>query len=213
MPPTTQILDTANRADEGPPPSTSWTNITNGMKVVSNTFKANVGASISYWNPSTFVANCEVFGTVAIKCGDGSLMAVALRSKDVGSIATLDAYSISVEPAVGTDVIKIVRIDNAVSTALATYNQEVTAGDGVWLTAVGSTLTAYYRSGAGGAWTLLGSVTDATYGAAGNLFMSCLDLTGAWDDFGGGIMRLTKNTDPQPLGVFAGVSRRVANTP
>lgn len=192
--PNTPILDNFTRADQGPQPSSQWTSNGDGLKVSSNTCVASASAGASdYWNPTQFSVDCEVYCKISTKATIlNDYIALFLRGTPAG-----DFYSPSTwycvkykENTVGTDTITI---ENDSGTALATFDQEVSSGDSIGLSAIGTILTAYYKSGAG-AWTVLGTYDisgDATkylnagyIGAA--IYYTLTDTGLAIDDFGGG---------------------------
>lgn len=179
---TTPILDTFNRANEGPPPSASWTNINAGLKVVSNLCAANASNSVDYYNVTTYGPNAEVFCEVTTKPTNGQSIGIYLRLKDVGSVVTVDGYVLFVFVAAGTDSMLIQRVDNGVATTLgATISQETTAGDKILLRIIGTTLFLERNE------SLNTTRTDSTYTAAGYIGAAITDTTGRIDNFGGGI--------------------------
>lgn len=101
---------------------------------------------------------------------------------------TPDGYYLSIDSA----GCSIWRADNGSPTQLGSaFAFTVSSGDSLGLSVVGSTLTAYYKSGSG-SWTTLGSRTDATYSAAGNLMIIATDAGAVLDDFGGGTITATR---------------------
>lgn len=177
----TAILDTFNRANEGPPPSASWTNLNAGLKVISNVCGANAANSISYWNTICVSANEESYFTVTTKPANGQTCGAYVRLKDVGSIATLDGYGLLASMAAGTDSIALQRIDNAVATTLgASVSQEISTSDILCIRISGSGIE-MERNG-----SVVITRTDTTYTAAGYLGAAISDTTGRIDNFGGG---------------------------
>ena len=63
-----------------------------------------------------------------------------------------------------------------------TISQELAAGDTLLLRVKGSKLEAWRKRGS--AWSLLGSVVDSTYSAAGRVGVGIRGKTGRLDDFG-----------------------------
>lgn len=113
------LQDSFDRANEGPPPSSSWTNITNGLKVVSNVAAGNAASAnnISFWNVTTFGADVETYATISTKGGTNQTSEVYARMTTLDS-GTMDGYMVRMNPASGTDAIGIYRIDNGTATAL-----------------------------------------------------------------------------------------------
>lgn len=147
--PTTGILDNFNRANTGPPPSANWTQGFGGLagqfKVVSNQLVVNSIASGSagdYWNPSTF-KDSEEYLTVVTKPADGNYVLLLIRVVDP-SVAAWSGYFLNAVAAVGTDTIQLYRETNGSATQIAVYNQEFSNGDSIGISAIGSTITAYY---------------------------------------------------------------------
>lgn len=184
--PTTGILDAFNRADENP--ITGWTALFNNFRVASNAMKSTTaGSDFAYYSAATYGPDCEAYMTVATKVPTGGAMAIIARLVDTGSIATVDGYMVNVAVAAGTDTITIVRLDNGVGTTLgSSISQEVANGDSIGIECIGSSISCFYKSGAG-AWTNLGTRTDTTYSAAGRVGVSVTtDTSESFDDFGGG---------------------------
>jgi hypothetical protein len=77
-----------------------------------------------------------------------------------------------------------------VYSTLATYAQSLSPGDSIGISAVGNTLTAWYRPGSG-AWVSEGTFTDSSYPSAG--FMALEEDTGdstfQLTYFGGGTLQ------------------------
>ena len=74
------------------------------------------------------------------------------------------------------------RIDAGVSVNRLTISRELAVGDTILLRVKGATLEAWLRRGA--AWSLLGSVADSTYAAAGRVGVGIRGKNGRLDDFG-----------------------------
>lgn len=190
--PRTRRLDNFNRVDQGPSPSSQWTNgivtFTGGLVVLDGQLARSATGAFrqgSYWN-TAFGPDCEAWATVKYasrSVGDG--MSLYARITTPGS-GTTDGYALVVSFD-GTDVHwSINRYDNMAGTQIATsIQQDVSDGDQAMFQAYGSRLTGFL--GSGGVWTEIVSVMDATYTSAG--FVG-VDLTNGqrWrlDDFGGG---------------------------
>lgn len=179
--PTTGILDNFNRDDEGPPPSASWANITDGLEVIGSECAGDQAAeNISYWNVATFGADCECYASIVNLTEAHGVWA---RMKDVGASNTLDGYWVRV---VAADTIRIYRVDDGSATQLgADVTQTVAAGDKLGIECVGDQVSAYFDDGGAG-WGAIGVRTDATYGAAGYIGANITDTSQRLDDFGGG---------------------------
>ncbi len=116
---------------------------------------------------------------------------------------TADGYDVHVVKAAGADLWQIRRRDNVTPTVLgADMNQELSSGDSVGMSLVGSTISAYYRSGAG-AWTLVGSRTDSTYTGPWSIGIKTVQASPlAWKTipFGGGTVVAGGPGDDPPMG-------------
>lgn len=187
--PTTGVLDSFTRADEGPPPSANWTNnptntANGGLKVVSNTCAGETAGdnqfNEGYWN-SAFSADQEAYFTITTIPAVNRSAALLLRIASPAT-ASADCYYAQLVKAAGTDTVQIWRIDNAAFTQLgATISQEIGA-EGFGFEAIGSTLTVYYNPGS---WTSFASRTDATY-SGGYIGVMIEDIGARVDNFGGG---------------------------
>jgi hypothetical protein len=186
------VLDTFDRANEGSPPSSSWTDAwadaSGGLRVVSNSCRMSTSGfarDSSYWN-TTFGPNCEVFATMSVKdsFGDGD-PALGLRLVDMG--ASTDGYFLGIDRS-GSSVHQIVRLDNGTGTALgANISLVWSAGDSFGFEAIGPILKAYHKP-SGGRWAVFAVREDATYTAAGKigLAISGTNTDAEVNDFGGG---------------------------
>jgi len=181
--PTTGVLDNFNRADGDDGAnwnSTFWGD--GSPAIVSNTVWASTSAS-AYWSPATYGPDSEVFETIVTKQSSVRIY-LFLRCVNPGA-STLDCYTSVFEVSAGTDFFQIRRIDNGATTTLgANMSQEVTNGDSYGLEMIGSTLTQYYKTA--GSWASLGTRTDSTYTAAGNIAHGIYNNVYRGDDFGGG---------------------------
>lgn len=198
--PSTAVLDSFTRADEGPPPSASWADKilsadSNGLKVSGNQLVPGGAPTVpasSYWSAETFGPDVEVFCTIATPpTTAGANPSLWARLATPGVAGTTDGYRLSASAAAGAanDTLLLQRYDNDTPTSLgATINigADWAAGDGFGMTIIGSTITVYYKPAAGD-WTALTTRDDSTYAAAGFIGVRiATDTTIAVDDFGGG---------------------------
>lgn len=188
--PTTGILDTFDRANEGPPPSASWTGgfgagQTNLMKVISNQAGETDGPANAYWNPSTFGPDSEVYSTLPIVFFATVYLFARIINLGAG---TLDGYTAYWEP----NTAYFVRWDNDVLTILGA-NESVTLAinDKFGFEIVGSTLSIYKNTGS---WALVNTRSDPTYSSAGNIGMGTDTPQTRFDDFGGGTVVAAEST-------------------
>lgn len=199
--PTTSVLDTL----QGASLSANWT--TGGVLGDSATvsedangaFSATgVGAS-AVWNPTTFGADEEAYATLAVLPTAGSFDAVWVRITNPPS-ATVTGYFLRVTPSTGLfDVRK--KVAGGASASLGhTFTQAFAAGDSFGLSIAGTTISVWYRSGAG-AWTLLGSFTDASISGGGSIGFSVSEAAVRMTNFGGGTI-VTATASPPSLALL-----------
>lgn len=202
--PTTSVLDSGVRADEGPPPSASWTSGFAGsatLKVVSNTLYDPTGSNGAMWG-TTYGPDSECYTTITTKASDGGQSQLHLRAKEIGA-STADGYRVLFTRLDANPGYQLVfrRMDNNVTTQLgATHNETGGAaanGDKVGIDMVSDTLSAYISRS--GTWSsAITTRTDTTYTAAGYIGLRNNDAVAAYNDFGGGTIA-TASTDTPPL--------------
>jgi hypothetical protein len=194
--PTNGILDNFARADEDPLGNGNWSTLGAGSwapwQLISNQMVDGSGGSLSdgsYWSASIFAANQEAYVTIAtIPNNSFEWIELCVRIQDA-TINNRDCYNVSLSYLVsGTDQITVNRVDDNVSTQLgATINQDISAGDGIGVSIIGSTITVYYRSGFWGTWSSLGTRTDSTYTGGGSIGLTgMVNNTYKLQRFGGG---------------------------
>lgn len=129
-----------------------------------------VQPSSAVWNPTSFDADQESYLTVPILPSSGTItVQVWVRITNSPS-ATATGYFLRVSTTTGIfDIRK--KIAGGASSSIGTFSQAFVAGDSFGLSVAGSTLTAWYKSGAG-AWTQVGSVVDASISGVGNIGFS-----------------------------------------
>lgn len=171
---TAPLRDNFTRADQGPPPSGSWTSIigvsipdVDGWDVISNQAAQN-GADAAlcstYWNAQVFGPNTEAWATLAV------VPATAARAFDLwlkisspGTGVTGYACRVS-NPSLPTIDLSLGRYDNGVRTQIGVNRSEIMAnGDNVIIRAVDGNIRAVVSNGLG---RIIQS-TDLTYPGAG----------------------------------------------
>lgn len=185
--PSTPILDNANRANEGPPPSVNWTIPAgyDGIVVDSSRF-ASLGAyGCAYWN-TPFNADCEVYEYFPVVALGAPLRGIFARS--VLPDPQYDGY--------------ILYIYNDANINLWLFRQDSVGGNvplqhwspatyengiGIGMRLTGSVIEVWYYTISSG-WVLQGSITDSFWSAGGISGMFAGDTTTRMDDFGGGSM-------------------------
>lgn len=163
--PTVPIVDDFNRADENPATGFVTIPTLSGVQVVSNQLKGTALQNAAYFN-TQYSADMETACEVGTVPGEGGIIEIGIRAKDVGSITTVDGYSVRYTVAAGTDTISIVKTTDGTPSVLTTFNQEVVSGDEFGIKGLGTLIMAWYKS-VSGLWTLLGSVADSTYQVGG----------------------------------------------
>jgi len=199
--PQSGILDDFNRADEGPPPSSSWTTLQSGHLVLSNQIygvsdiESNVSTTISTYGPDS-----EAYVTLTSLPGNTGWMMLNVRFQ-MGVVVGYSVY--------------IYRDDDNGDTVTLYGDGELDsspitlqAGDSFGVSAVGNEIS-YYHKPVGQAWEMLGSVTDSFYPDAGTLLIgSTYDGDPAMDDFGGGTVEAIPPTPTSvPTPPFLGPQR------
>lgn len=198
------VLDNFNRPNEGPPPSSHWTGVTNNLKVVSNNVEGttNDDYNSAYWN-TIFNSNCEVYYQITSWPGTPGIDEInfiqALIRLDIGQ---LNSYVVSLEEDEYEDFyIAIYRIDNGVETLITARNHLGQSLDPtnswIGLQSDGSIHKAFTNQGGeNDDWINILSKTDSTYTNNGLLFLglwSSADISDmSADNFSGGNIRLPR---------------------
>jgi hypothetical protein len=183
-PPTASVLDDFNRA--AGPLGSSWQSpgLADAGTVTiatSGQTASSAGAASATWRASTFPADQEGYLTVATLPRAGGFLQVAGRVSTLGT-AGLSCYLLRVTPSTGVwDLRK--KINGATSVSLKTFTAQFNAGDTLALQLVGSTISAFRRSGA---WSFVGSASDGAIAAGGYLSFTLGDVTVRGGTFGGG---------------------------
>jgi hypothetical protein len=133
--PTTSILDSGIRDDEGPPPSSDWSSSVDsddaGMKIVSNQVAPDwTGRSSALWD-DLFTRSQEVYATVEALPPDVSgCMELWLSVQDGGTSAP-SGYCLRFwhNPGAGVGVLEIDRMDAGSFTRLFDVPQTIIVGD------------------------------------------------------------------------------------
>lgn len=179
--PSTSILDNFNRADEGPPPSSSWilaAEGAGGTKVVSNACAADLDGSPGYGTWGMAVGpDCEVWGVIGT-VGDGCRLNARSDATNV-----LAGYNLLLYQNVGSWWLSVRRPGGSWTDDYAV--PDPVSGSAFGMRLVGSDITLYYRDGSGGTWTLIQSLTDSENLTDGYIALF-VDAFGTFDDFGGG---------------------------
>lgn len=182
--PQNAVLDTFNRANEGPP-MTGWAeNVAGaGYKVLSNAAIGTGAFSVSRYTATGTMANAEAWATVAAKpTVDAQNMGVGCRMTTGSSY---DAYFFFGTNKTGTDTLAIWKVVAGVYTKISSdVTQEYNVGDKLGVKAVGTTISGWVYTA--GAWSKAIEMTDSSVSAAGYIGMAGDVTFQSWDDFGGG---------------------------
>lgn len=201
--PTTGLIDDFNRANADPAGG-KWSGpVFTGdfpWKVLSNQFTPQAGNSwhSSWYNAATFGPDCEIWSTAVSfpTPGAARTMNHYLRLSNASS-ATPTFYYLGVDPS--TNGWRIRKVVGGTDTALGTgATQALTANDGIGFSAIGTTLTSWWRTGLTGAWTQLESFTDSAITGTGFIAVECnIGTPFTLDDLGGGTAMPTTVVSPQ----------------
>jgi hypothetical protein len=182
--PSISLLDTFNRANEGPPPSASWgvgsdPDDTAGLAVVSNQGKVGgAGYGGATWN-SSFEANQEAYCTVP--AGQGAAECYLQTRLLSPGTAGWDAYVLLW---FGTTFNVYAVVDNVYGANIASFTvADINGGGKCGLSVAGSLITTYIDSGGG--WGEAGNVSHGGLTGGGQIGVSGTPNL-IIDDFGGG---------------------------
>lgn len=192
--PTSAVIDDFNRANEGPS-MTGWTNVNDmagssgrGFEVIGNQAQCNaISVNMDYKTATTYGPDVEAYVTI-VDIGVGvDSSGIAFRLSDPTGTPT--GYLVI---ATASNNIQVYRIDgdSSVTQLGSDISQTVGDGDSIGVTMIGSTITVYYKVGAG-AWNSIGTRTDSTYSGAGyiGLWADCGNPhSGKFDDLKGGTL-------------------------
>jgi len=186
-PPTTPVLDTFNRADEGPPPA-GWTNLNGGIKVVSNQAAGSdpAGGNVSYYN-TIFGPNCEAHVPIAVlpnvQAGRNGFTGVGVGIKFETSHRLTVTYIRTASSTV------LLSICNGITTIASTTRSGPAVGDKIGIRSIGSTVYGLFCP-LGGNWEIFASAQHTYAANTGYLThmiaWECSDAR--TDDFSGGTL-------------------------
>ena len=193
--PSQPVLDAFNRADGGL--GASWTSpVVSGeeiMEILSNQVKKDTGNAprgSDYWNGSTH-SEAEAYADLPTLPSVNAYVTLTARIVNPGG-ASLDGYEVRITDR--TDAARMrwsfYRIDDGVFTLVGGNTDDILTPSSyqIGLEASGSTFT-FYRTNGGGAWTNIGTRSDATYSAAGYIGLGASGgaaEAARLDNFGGG---------------------------
>jgi hypothetical protein len=181
--PITPVLDNANRADAAE--GANWTADPDGAgyaiwNIATNRFAPSTAFSASWWNPTSFAADQEVFVTVPVVPPSGACRLYA-RISSPGVTASVDDYELEIDGSSSY----ISKTINGTRTFLSNLGVLFAAGDQMGLRCQGDQIIAF-RNG-----TEIGRVTDSSITGGGFIGKVAQNSTGVrLDDFGGGSLGL-----------------------
>ena len=182
------ILDSFNRRNENPLSDAGrWSNgvigsSEAGLRVVSNTLACTKSTTCTAWrNNVTYGPDTEVWARVATLPGTGNQFRLYAALQQAG-LSNHSGYMLRTNQLAGTDQLSLERIDGGAIVTRLTVAHELAVGDTVLLRVKAATLEAWVKRGA--TWSLLGSVVDTTYSAAGRVAVGIRGKNGRLDDFG-----------------------------
>lgn len=195
--PTTAILDTANRANEGPPPSASWSDdpAEDGIKIVTLRLAIDgVSSGVAWWD-TQYGKNCEVYVTISTLPADGQSVYLYARydSQDVDGLGYKLEYSREI--ATPPDVFTL----SSDAPTILTVEQNLEAGGGIGLQIIGDSLSIWYATAAG-VWTVIGNITDTEHQSGGYIGLAMDGVAPRALDFGGGAI-IPASTGEQPRSI------------
>lgn len=188
-------LDDFNRANEGPPPSASWTDGIGELTVRADRAAATDPASVngSARRNVALSGKREVWMQLgAVLNGVATTSASIWLNSDDGGDITGTGYILTYDANAGTLTLSREYTTVPYRTTLATMSQTLDSGDALALAMEGSGNLRCYRKPYGGSWTLLSSLnaTDSTYTGAMYPGMNISDVSKGQqidvDVFGGG---------------------------
>lgn len=215
--PTTGVLDDLNRANATPLDG-AWTLAWYADESSSPNLSGNAihgKTNNVFWgirsNATNYGPDCEAFFSIPT-VDAASDFTITVRVG--GTLANPNGYTFKAFPGGSQGFIK--RIDAGSETTLGaafTVNTTFAAGEKFGLSAVGTTLTAYYFTG--GVWTVAATRTDATYTGAGAIaFEGAAANIAAMsvDDLGGGTIPVTGLTAVQGAYALSGQAAELSIT-
>jgi len=187
--PTTVVLDTFDRIDTGPPPSSNWVNeMGSGFEVVNNQVKPNAyGAGQDHgstWN-APFEADQEAYFTIkSFPTADSSGETCVMLRLQIANSSTANRYEACAHATAGNDTVQVWKQINGnwTKTYELPIGRNFTTGDKFGASIVGSVITIYLNG------SIVGSTTASDITGSGYIGIASYHLSsGAYDDFGGGV--------------------------
>lgn len=184
-------LDTCTRANEGPPPSASWTTFSgNGLKVISNQCGQNSPSGpatddAAAWG-TDFADDQVVQATLAaLPTNSGSDYALLFVRSQASTGGFVDVYRLEIDRSTGSWRKRLYKYASGVPTQLGTTDTTtVSAGAVFKITAVGNAITAYQDG------VVIASAIDTTFPTGGyigiGLWRPTTASTTRWTNVSGG---------------------------
>jgi hypothetical protein len=187
--PKTGLLDDFTRADQTPPGG-SWSTTRildsdpSGLSVSSNQLRFTSGNNNAY-HTAPYGPDVETFATISTLPPDGEYVALFNRLINPGSGAWGAYYLVWIKGAT-TDTYSIrKRFDGTATTLANPTSLTLSAGGGIGLSVVGSTIKVW-KGTSGGTWSQVGTFTDTDIATAGLTGIEISHTTTRVDAYSGG---------------------------
>jgi len=189
-------LDTFNRANTGPPPSTQWSSPVLsgqiGLKVVSNTLAGSATQDSSYWNVRTFPGDVSMAVTLTAITTLSRYVRLYIRLASPGVASTTTGYLCQAvfESTAAASGLTLRRVDAGVPGVNLGQTLNITwaVGDAIGCEMRGTQLCMYRRPAGSSVWGSATCLTDATYTTAGFVGVGLNGVEITVDDFWAGAL-------------------------
>lgn len=167
------VLDTLQG---GPGLSASWATGTvlgdSGLNLTEDSSGAFVSAAnqggSAVWRPAIFGVDAECFMTIATSPGTSTPPNVSVWVRVQYPVTNTDCSAYFLRWVAGSTTLDLrKKLNGGASTSMTTFTQSVGSGDSIAISAVGSTISCWWRQ-SGKKWSLQGSTTDTSIGTAGS---------------------------------------------
>lgn len=187
--PLTPVLDSFDRANEGPPPSSNWTSDAFGFgggefQVVSNQMTNTSSDGNGFWNASTFGPSMEAYITLVTWVFGGN------------DFDLIFGYSADAEEAYGikvlsdTSTMRLYQSVGGFQTTLIETEFPKTGANGnkIGIRKLGSRISAFWAESETTEFAEICSATDTTHTGQATIMMYSRNASAVHDNFGGGTL-------------------------
>ena len=163
--PVEDVKDNFNRANEGPPPSASWTSGAKGVTglgehvVSGNQLKNTAQYAYSYYSALELGDDCEAYITLASNWNGTADLALALADTATVTSASWNCYEVYVSTANTYEISKSVA---GTKTVLTNGALTLSVGDSVGIRRIGNRVVLLRRP-SGGGWGYVAHAVDSTH--------------------------------------------------